>query len=92
MGNRFFGRQTTIWDGELAYRSGHGIKAFFETASRILVNLPTGSSKSLIYQTLPNVAGILHEQPLCSSIILIISPRHALMKDQVSFEIIIFLP
>ena len=32
-----------------------GIKAFFETASHIFVNLPTGSGKSLIYQSLPIV-------------------------------------
>lgn len=92
MGNRFFGRKTAIWNGELAYRSGQSIKAFFETASRIFVNLPTGSSKPFIYQSLPIVAGILHERPLGSSIIVVISPLHALMKDQVSFEIIIFLP
>ncbi len=60
-----------------------GIKAFFETSSHIFVNLLTGSGKSLIYQSLPIVDDILHEQPCVSSTILVISPLQALMKDQV---------
>ena len=61
------------------------IKAFFETAFHIFVNLPTGSGKSLIYQSLPIVADILYGRPCGSSTILVISPLQILMKDQVNY-------
>ena len=69
-----------------------GIKAFFETASHIFVNLPTGSGKSLIYQSLPIVADILHGRPRGSSTILVISPLQALMKDQVNYLKNLYFP
>ena len=69
-----------------------GIKAFFETSSHIFVNLPTGSGKSLIYQSLPIVADILYERPRGSSTILVISPLQALMKDQVNYIQSIYFP
>ena len=61
-----------------------GSRAFFETVFHIFVNLSTGSGKSLIYQSLPIVADILHGRPHVSSTILVISPPEALMKDHIN--------
>ncbi|XP_020901283.1 uncharacterized protein LOC110239870 [Exaiptasia diaphana] len=57
------------------------IKAFFEEKN-VFVNLPTGYGKSLIFQCLPIVSDIVNEKPRASSLMLVISPLTALMKDQ----------
>ena len=71
----------------LAVKQQFGVEnlLIIETASHIFVNLPTGSGKSLIYQSLPIVAYIFHGRPRGSSTILVISPLQALMKDQVNY-------
>ena len=48
----------------------------------VFVNLPTGSEKSLIFQTAPLEFGI---EGCSGSIALVISPLVSLMKDQVNF-------
>lgn len=58
------------------------------SGSDVFVNLPTGYGKSLIYQMAPLVANELskqHSRFPSESIVLVISPLVALMKDQVSF-------
>lgn len=60
----------------------------FLNGSDVFVNLPTGYGKSLIYKMAPLVANELskqHSRFPNESIVVIISPLVALMKDQVSF-------
>ena len=60
----------------------------FLSGSDVFVNLPTGYGKSLMYQMAPLVANELskqHSRFPNESIVVIISPLVALMKDQVSF-------
>ena len=60
----------------------------FLNGSDVFVNLPTGYGKSLIYQMAPLVANELskqHSRFPNESIVVIISPLVALMKDQLSF-------
>ena len=49
----------------------------------IFVNLPTGYSKSLIFQCLPITVDPLFEKPRGSSVLVVISPLRSLMEDQV---------
>lgn len=70
---------------DLRQKQVEGIKAFFETSSHVFVNLPTGSGKSIIYQSLPLVADCLYGRPRGSSVLVVISPLQALMKDQVDY-------
>ena len=71
----------------------HQERALFQFLSGkdIFVNLPTGYGKSMIFQMAPIVASKLshfaHE-----SIIIVVSPLVALMKDQVSFLTSINIP
>ncbi|XP_028410500.1 uncharacterized protein LOC114533199 [Dendronephthya gigantea] len=60
------------------------IKAFFQNKN-VLVNLPTGFGKSLIYQCLTIVGDVLHKKPRGSSVIVVISPLRSLMNDQVAY-------
>ena len=62
-----------------------GIKAFFKTSCHVLINLPTGSGKSLIFQSLPLVADCLYGRPRGSCTLIVISPLQALIKDQVDY-------
>ena len=50
----------------------------------VFVSLPTGSGKSLCYAVLPWTFDCLRSIPKPSSIIIVVSPLIALMKDQVS--------
>lgn len=53
----------------------------FLSGSDVFVSLPTGSGKSLCYWMLPFVSDILRGKE--GSIVLVVSPLIALMKDQV---------
>ena len=58
----------------------------FLSGSDVFVSLPTGFGKSLIFQMAPLVANELqHSRFPNQSIVVVISPLVALMKDQVSF-------
>lgn len=61
------------------------IKAFIERGVNVFVSLPTGAGKSLIFQSLPIVFDSLFGKPRGSSIVMVISPLKALMKDQVNY-------
>ena len=56
------------------------IRSFFQ-GKNVFVNLPTGFGKSLTFQCLLIVAGIVHKKPRGSSIIVVISPLRSLMED-----------
>ena len=58
------------------------IREFFKKKN-IFVNLPRGFGKLLIFQCLPIVADVLYSRPRGSSIIVVVSPLHSLMDDQV---------
>lgn len=49
----------------------------------IFVNLPTGYSKSLIFQCLPIAADALFEKPRGSSVLVVISPLRSLMENEI---------
>ena len=52
----------------------------------VLTILPTGSGKSLIFQSFPIVFDVIHSKPPDSpSICLVISPLSSLMQDQVMY-------
>ena len=53
----------------------------FVAGNDTFVSLPTGYGKSLIYGCLPRVFDLLYERS-CSSIVLVVCPLRALMKDQ----------
>ena len=59
------------------------IKAFFD-GKDVFVNLPTGFGKSFIFQCLPIIADVVHSKPHGSSVV-VISPLHSLMEDQVIY-------
>jgi superfamily II DNA helicase RecQ len=59
------------------------LKAFVEGRA-IFVSLPTGYGKSLGYALLPTVFDLKHRQKERTSIVMIVSPSIALMKDQAS--------
>ena len=63
---------------ELLSEQQEAIKAFFEEKD-VFVNLPPGLGKSLIFQSLPIVADIVHDKPHGSSVIVVISPLRSLM-------------
>ncbi|XP_028414616.1 ATP-dependent DNA helicase Q-like 1 [Dendronephthya gigantea] len=60
------------------------VKAFIEKGN-VFVNLPTGYGKSLIFQCIPIVYDILYSRPRGTSVVVVISPLKALMKDQVEY-------
>lgn len=67
---------------ELRSQQKDAIKAF--VAGRdVFVSLPTGFGKSLIYGCLPLLFDKLRCKPIPSSIVIVICPLVALMKDQV---------
>ncbi len=49
----------------------------------MFVSLPTGFGKSLCYIVLPNLFDVLRDDTCGNSIILVVSPLIALMKDQI---------
>ena len=49
----------------------------------VFVMLPTGSGKSLYYAALPFVFDVLKGEAHCSSIVVVVSPLHYIMVDQV---------
>ncbi len=56
----------------------------FASGKDVFVSLPTGFGKSLCYILLPNLFDVLRGDDTCgNSIILVVSPLIALMKDQV---------
>jgi len=55
----------------------------FAGGKDVFVALPTGSGKSLCFAILPWVFGVLHRQSEGRSIVIVVSPLLALMKDQV---------
>ena len=61
-----------------------GIEAFFETSSHVFINLPTGFSKSMIFQSLPLI-DCLYGRPRDSCTLVVILPLQALIKDQVDY-------
>ncbi|CAB3987147.1 mediator of RNA polymerase II transcription subunit 34-like [Paramuricea clavata] len=61
------------------------IKAFIEKDVSIFVSLPTGAGKSMIFQSLPFVFDSLYGNPRATSVLMVISPLKALMKDQVNY-------
>ena len=60
------------------------MNAFFD-GKGVFVNLPAGYGKSLIFQGLPIVAGIVKSKPRGSSVVVVISPSLSLMDDQVLY-------
>ena len=58
------------------------IKYIVQEKKHIFVNLPTGFGKSLIYRALPLVYSCLQSTDE-KNIIVVISPRNSLIKDQV---------
>ena len=56
------------------------VKSFI-SGSDVFVSLPTGSGKSLCYWVLPGAFNLLRQTN--SSVVLVVSPLIALMKDQV---------
>ena len=61
------------------------IKSFLENDSNVFVSLPTGAGKSLIFQCLPVVFDSLKGNPRGTSVLVVISPLKALMKNQVEY-------
>ncbi|XP_028413102.1 uncharacterized protein LOC114535962 [Dendronephthya gigantea] len=61
------------------------IKAFFERDLNLFVSLLTGAGKSLIFQSLTVVFDSLFGNPRGTSVLVVISPLKALMKDQVEY-------
>ena len=55
----------------------------FVSNKDVFVSLPTGGSKSLCYAVLPAVFDIFHQCSNSTSMIIVVSPLIALMKDQV---------
>ena len=55
----------------------------FAGGKDVFVALPTGSGKSLCFAILPWVFDVLHRQSEGRSIVIVVSPLLALMKDQV---------
>ena len=56
----------------------------FTSGRDVFVSLPTGSGKTLCYSVLPGTFDRLRETSSPSSIIIVVSPLSALMRDQVS--------
>ena len=57
------------------------IKAFCN-GSNVFFNAPTGYGKSIVFQSLPWVTDVLHEQTIGFSTLIVISPLQSLMEDQ----------
>ena len=61
------------------------IKAFIEKCTNVYVSLPTGAGKSLIFQSLPIIYDELNGNSRGTSVLMVISPLKALMKDQIRY-------
>ena len=57
------------------------IKAFCQ-GQNIFFNAPTGYGKSIVFQALPWIYDIVHEQFVGFSTLIVISPLQSLMEDQ----------
>ena len=68
------------------------IRAFIEKDVSIFVGLPTGAGKSLIFQSLPFVFDSLYGNPRGTSVLMVISPLKALMRDQVNYLLNLGIP
>ena len=76
---------------ELKQEQLEAIKAICVDKKDVLAVLPTGFGKSLIYQILPAVFDFLHDRKgglhtskqKTGSVVVVVSPLNALMKDQV---------
>ncbi|XP_028410549.1 uncharacterized protein LOC114533246 [Dendronephthya gigantea] len=76
----------TLFNIESLYpEQEEAIKAFFERDLNLFVSLPTGAGKSLIFQSLTVVFDSLFGNPRGTSVLVVISPLKALMKDQVEY-------
>ena len=70
----------TLGYSSLRPQQDQAVKAFLR-GNDVFVCLPTGSGKSLCYTILPSVYNVLRDS--ASSIVVVVSPLIALMKDQV---------
>ena len=59
------------------------VKAFLER-KHVIVNTPTGHGKSFCFHVLPYLVDSLSSRPYGVSVLLVVSPLIALMKDQVN--------
>ena len=66
---------------ELRAKQEEGIRSFVK-GTDVFVSLPTGSGKSLCYWVLPFIFNFLRKRT--DSIVIVVSPLVALMKDQVN--------
>ena len=69
---------------EIKPEQKEAIQSFFE-GKNLFVNLLMGFGKSLIFQCLPIVVDVIHEKPLGSSVVVVISPLRSLMDDQLKY-------
>ena len=67
---------------ELKEDQTHVIKSFVE-GNDVFACLPTGYGKSLCYFSLPIIFDLLHQHSRPWSVVIVISPLQALMRDQV---------
>ena len=56
----------------------------FASGKDVFVSLPTGYGKSFCYQCLPLLFDTLHSHNVPTSIVVVVTPLAAIMKDQVS--------
>ena len=62
-----------------------GVRSFV-SGRDVFLSLPTGSGKSLCFAALPWIFDELHQQN-GGSIVIVVSPLIAVMKDQVKFDV-----
>ena len=60
------------------------LRSFFQ-GKNVYFSAPTGYGKSLIFQAIPLIADQLLDRSTATSIIIVISPLHSLMFDQVKY-------
>ena len=60
------------------------LRSFFQ-GKNMYFSAPTGYGKSLIFQAIPLIADHLLDRSTATSIVIVISPLHSLMFDQVKY-------